>query len=166
LAAAGARVTALDFSDAMLAKARAKPGAERVRWMTHDVDAALCFGDRSFDRVLSALVLEHIPLARLVPFFRELGRVTRPDGRIVVTAMHPAMFQKGISANFHDDEGEIRPRSYVATLSEYVMGAIDAGLAVVTLSEHSVDDSLAARHERSRKLLGWPALFVMVLRPR
>jgi ubiquinone/menaquinone biosynthesis C-methylase UbiE len=164
LAAAGARVTALDFSDAMLSKARAKTGAERVRWITHDADAAaLPFVDRSFDRVLSALVLEHIPLARLVPFFRELGRVTRPDGRIVVTAMHPAMFLKGISANFHDEDGEIRPRSYVATLSDYVMGALDAGLAVVALSEHSVDERVAARHERSRKLIGWPALFVMTL---
>ena len=165
LAAAGARVTALDFSDAMLAKAGAKPGAERVRWITHDADAgALPFPDRSFDRVLSALVLEHIPLDRLPPFFSELGRVTRPDGRIVVTAMHPAMFLKGISANFHDDDGEIRPRSYVATLSDYVMGALDAGLGVIALSEHSVDETIAAKHERSRKLLGWPALFVMTLR--
>ncbi|MEK6206847.1 MAG: class I SAM-dependent methyltransferase [Chloroflexota bacterium] len=166
LAAAGARVTALDFSDAMLAKAHAKPGAERVRWMTHDADALLPFADRSFDRVLSALVLEHIPPARLVPFFRELGRVTRPDGRIVVTAMHPAMFLKGISANFHDEDREIRPRSYVATLSEYVMGAIDAGLEISALAERPVDQALVERYERSGKLLGWPALFVMELRPR
>lgn len=164
LAATGARVTALDFSEEMLAVARGKLGAERVRWMTHDADAALPFADRSFDRVLSALVLEHIPPARLVPFFRELGRVTRPDGRIVVSAMHPAMFQKGISANFQDEEGEIRPRSYVATLSDYVMGALGASLGIVTLSEHSVDEPLAARHERSRKWLGCPALFVMTLR--
>jgi hypothetical protein len=80
--------------------------------------------------------------------------------------MHPAMFLKGISANFQDEEGEIRPRSYVATLSDYVMGAIDAGLEIVRLSEHSVDEKLAARYERSRKLLGWPALFVVVLRAR
>lgn len=165
LAAAGARVTALDFSAAMLTKARAKPGADRVRWIAHDVDTALPFADATFDRVLSALVLEHIPLARLGPFFREMGRVTRHDGRIVVTAMHPAMFLKGISANFHDEEGEIRPRSYVATLSDYVMGALSAGLGVVTLSEHSVDERIAARHERCRKLVGWPALFVMTLAP-
>ena len=165
LAASGARVTALDFSDAMLAKARAKPGAERVRWITHDADAeALPLPDRSFDRVLSALVLEHIPLGRLAPFFRELGRVSRTDGRIVVTAMHPAMFLKGISANFHDEEGEIRPRSYVATLSDYVMAALNAELAVIALSEHSVDERIVAKNQRSRKLLGWPALFVMTLR--
>lgn len=167
LAAAGARVTALDFSDAMLAKARAKPGAERVRWITHDADAAaLPFAEGSFDRVLSALVLEHIALERLVPFFRELGRVTRPDGRVVVTAMHPAMFLKGISANFPDEDGEIRPRSYVATLSEYVMGALDAGLEISALAERPVDEALVERNERPRKLLGWPALFVMELRRR
>lgn len=166
LAAAGARVTALDFSDGMLAKARAKPGAERVRWITHDADGALPFADRSFDCVLSALVLEHIDPTRIAPFFRELGRVTRADGRIVVTAMHPAMFLKGISANFHDEEGEIRPRSYEATISDYVMGALDGGLEIAALAERSVDDRLAARYERSRKLVGWPALFVMELRPR
>jgi malonyl-CoA O-methyltransferase len=165
LAAQGARVTAVDFAEEMLAKARAKPGADRVRWVTHDVDVALPFADRSFARVLSALVLEHIPPAGLPRFFSELARVATPDGRVVVTAMHPAMFLKGISANFQDEEGEIRPRSYVATLSDYVMGAIDAGLEIVRLSEHSVDEALASRYERSRKLLGWPALFVMVLRP-
>jgi len=164
LAAAGARVTALDFSEEMLAKARAKPGAGGIRFVAHDVTAPLPFADGSFDRVLSALVLEHI--AKPAPFFRELGRVARAGGRIVVTAMHPAMFQKGISANFHDDTGEVRPRSYVATVSDYVMGAIEGGLEIVALSEHSVDEPLAERYERARKLLGWPALFVMTLQRR
>ena len=166
LAAQGARVTALDFSDEMLAQARAKPGAELVRWLTHDVGVPLPFGDRTFARVLSALVLEHIPPERLTPFFSELGRVALPDGRIVVTAMHPAMFQRGISANFHDEEGEIRPRSYVATISDYVNGALQADLDIAALAERLVDERLAGRYERSRKLLGRPALFVMELRRR
>jgi ubiquinone/menaquinone biosynthesis C-methylase UbiE len=166
LAESGARVTAVDFSEEMLAKARQKPGAERVRWLVHDVAGheALPFGERSFDRVLSALVLEHIPVEELAAFFRELGRVVRNDGVIVVTAMHPAMFLKGVSANFHDETGEVRPRSYVATLSDYVMGAVHGGLVIVALAEHSVDERLTARNERSRKWLGWPALFVMTLR--
>jgi ubiquinone/menaquinone biosynthesis C-methylase UbiE len=164
LAASGARVTAVDFSDEMLAKARQKPGAERVRWLVHDVAGPLPFGENSFDRVLSALVLEHIPVEELAAFFRDLGRVARNDGVIVVTAMHPAMFLKGVSANFRDESGEVRPRSYVATLSDYVMGAVQGGLVSVALAEHSVDEGLAARNERSRKWLGWPALFVMTLK--
>jgi len=160
----GARVTAVDFSEEMLARARQKAGADRVRWLVHDVALPLPFEARSFDRVLSALVLEHIPVGDLASFFRDLGRVARDDGLIVVTAMHPAMFLKGVSANFRDDSGEVRPRSYVATLSDYVMGAIQAGLVIDALTEHTVDETLAARNERSRKWLGWPALFVMTLR--
>ncbi|HTD63787.1 MAG TPA: class I SAM-dependent methyltransferase [Verrucomicrobiae bacterium] len=166
LADAGARVTAIDFSNEMLAVAREKAGAERIQWMTHDVHAPLPFSDRSFDRVLSALVLEHIPLMELAPFFGELGRVARDDGRIVVTAMHPAMFLRGISANFRDAEREIRPRSHVATVSDYVNAAVRANLEIAALGERSVDEQLAGRYDRSRKLLGWPALLVMELRRR
>jgi ubiquinone/menaquinone biosynthesis C-methylase UbiE len=164
IAERGARVTAIDFSEEMLAKAREKPGAGRVSWLEHDVARPMPFAAGSFDRVLSALVLEHIPVEELASFFRELGRVARRDGVIVVTAMHPAMFLKGVSANFRDENGELRPRSYPATLSDYVMGAIHAGLVVVALGERSVDEGLVARNERATKWLGWPALFVMTLR--
>jgi ubiquinone/menaquinone biosynthesis C-methylase UbiE len=164
IARRGARVTALDFSEEMLAKARQKPGADGVRWLVHDVAKPLPFAAKSFDRVLSALVLEHIPVDELASFLAELGRIARDDGVIVVTAMHPAMFLKGVSANFRDESGEVRPRSYVATLSDYVTGAIHAGLVIVTLYERTVDEELASRNERSRKWLGWPALFVMTLR--
>jgi ubiquinone/menaquinone biosynthesis C-methylase UbiE len=164
LAARGARVTAVDFSDKMLDRARAKAGADRVRFENHDITRRLPYADSSFDRVLSALVLEHV--ADVAGFFRELGRVTRADGRIVVTAMHPAMFLRGVSARFRDEgTGEfLRPRSYVLQLSDYVMGAVDANLRIVSLVERSPDEALAARVPRAAKYLGWPMLFVMSLR--
>jgi ubiquinone/menaquinone biosynthesis C-methylase UbiE len=164
LAARGARVTAIDFSDRMLAKARSKDGADSVRFENHDVTQRLPYADASFDRVLSALVLEHV--ADVTGFLRELGRVTRPDGRIVVTAMHPAMFLRGVSARFRDEEtGEfLRPRSYVMQLSDYVRGALDADLRIVSLVERAPDDALAARVPRAAKYIGWPMLFVMILK--
>ena len=164
LAARGARVTAVDFSDRMLAKARAKAGADRVRFENHDVTRRLPYPDASFDRVLSALVLEHV--ADVAAFFRELGRVTRPDGRIVVTAMHPAMFLRGVSARFKDEgTGEfLRPRSHVMQVSDYVMGALAAKLRIVSLVERSPDEALAARVPRATKYIGWPMLFVMSLK--
>ena len=164
LAARGARVTAIDFSDRMLAKARAKPGADLVRFENYDITKPLPYLDASFDRVLSALVLEHVP--DVAGFLRELGRVTRRDGSIVVTAMHPAMFLRGVSARFrHEETGEfLRPRSYVMRLSDYVMGALDADLRIVSLAERSPDEAFAARVPRAAKYLGWPMLFVMMLK--
>jgi len=164
LAARGARVVAVDFSDQMLAKARAKRGADLVRFENHDLTRPLPYVDASFDRVLSALVLEHVP--DVAGFLRELGRVTRPEGSIVVTAMHPAMFLRGVSARFrHEETGEfLRPRSYVMQLSDYVMGALDADLRIVSLAERSPDEEFAARVPRAAKYLGWPMLFVMSLK--
>ena len=163
LAARGARVTAIDFSDEMVAKARAKKGADRVRFENHDVTERLPYPDGSFDRVLSALVLEHVP--DVEAFLRELARVTRADGRIVVTAMHPAMFLRGVSARFRDQgTGEfLRPRSYAMQLSDYVMAALSADLRIVALVERAPDDALAARVPRAAKYVGWPMLFVMTL---
>src|SRR5262245_47416832 len=57
LAMAGAKVTALDFSEGMLEKARAKPGNEGVRFVVHDLHSPLPFPNASFDLVISGLVL-------------------------------------------------------------------------------------------------------------
>src|SRR5438552_4991460 len=45
LAAAGAFVTAVDYSDGMLAEARRKPGAADVRFLVHDLHEPLPFPD-------------------------------------------------------------------------------------------------------------------------
>src|SRR5438128_6274481 len=60
LAAAGAVVTGVDFSEVMLARARRKPGAGAVRFVQHDLAEPLPFAAAFFDRVLCCLVAEHI----------------------------------------------------------------------------------------------------------
>jgi malonyl-CoA O-methyltransferase len=165
LAAAGARVTAVDFSESMLASARAKPGAADVRFVVHDLRRPLPFPEAAFDLVLCCLVLEHI--GDLDGFFREVARVCRLDGRAVLTAMHPAMMLRGITARFTDPTTgrETRPQSYANQIADYVMAAARAGLRLDHLSEHPVDEELAARSPRSRRYLGWPLLLAMRLRP-
>src|SRR5262245_18573708 len=105
LASQGATVTAIDFSEGMLAQARSKPGADGVRFLVHDLHTTLPFADSTFDVVVSGLVLEH--LRELGPFFAEARRVLKPVGRAVVSAMHPAMFLRGAWARFTaPDSGE------------------------------------------------------------
>jgi len=164
LARRGARVTGVDFSEGMLAKAAAKPGAKAVRFIRHDLSKPLPLRAGSFDRVLCSLVVEHI--RDLGALFRELGRVCRRDGLIVVTAMHPALWLKGQSARFFDPKSgrDIRPRSHRQTLSDYVMAAASAGLRLSAMSEHAPDRALAKRFPRAAKHLGWPLLAVLALR--
>jgi malonyl-CoA O-methyltransferase len=165
MAQAGARVTGVDFSEGMLRRAAAKPGAEGVRFVKHDLESRLPFEDAAFDRVVSCLVLEHIQ--RLDLFFAEIGRVCKPDGLIVLSAMHPAMMLRGVEAHFHDPETgqEVWPAGARNQVSDFVMAASRAGLAFAQMSEHVIDERLAERSPRARKHLGWPLLLMMCLRP-
>lgn len=161
---AGAEVTALDFSEGMLATARTRPGADRIRFMTHDLGRPLPLEDEAFDRVVSCLVLEHIQ--RLDPFFAEMRRVCRAKGAVIVTAMHPAMMLRGVQARFHDPASGrvVRPKSWPNQISDFVMAVVRAGLSIESMVEHAVDEQLAAESPRAMKHLGWPLLIAMKLK--
>ncbi|MGA2139190.1 MAG: class I SAM-dependent methyltransferase [Verrucomicrobiia bacterium] len=165
LSAAGATVHALDFSEAMLERAKAKPGASNVVFQAHDLAKPLPFANETFDRVVCGLVIDHI--ADLDGLFREMSRVCRPDGFVVVSVMHPAMMLRGVQARFTDPASgrETRPASCPHQLSDYFMAAARAGFLFDHLSEQAVDEALASRLERARRYLGWPMLFLMRLAP-
>jgi SAM-dependent methyltransferase len=44
----------------------------------------LPFAPGSFDKIFSIDLLEHLPAEAIEPFFEELGRVLKPDGRIMI----------------------------------------------------------------------------------
>lgn len=163
LAEAGAAVAAVDFSEGMLAAARTKPHAEKVRFLAHDLHAPLPFPAAAFDLVVSGLVLEH--LHDLNPFFAEARRVLRPGGRAVVSAMHPAMFLRGTMAQFTDPlSGElVRPGSVPHSVGEFVMAAVRAGFRLDAVDEAAPDAAFATRYPRAAKYVGWPMLVVLRL---
>ncbi len=164
LAAAGAKVTALDFAEGMLERARAKADGEAITFITHDLTQPFPLESVSFDRVLCCLVLDHI--ADLKSFFAELRRICKPTGFIVVSSMHPAMMLRGVQARFIEPASgrRIYPHSEPNQISDYVMAAVHAGLQLEHFSEHAVDSKLAAASPRAAKYLGWPLLLLMRLK--
>jgi len=165
LAAAGARVAAVDFSAGMMRQARVKPGAGAVEWLVSDLTRPLPFADAAFDRIVCCLVLEHIP--DLAAIFAEMRRVLRSGGFAVASNMHPAMMLKGVQARFHDPATgrEIRPASRGHQVSDYVVGALAARMRPVVMTEHAPDAALAARLPRAERYVGWPMLLLFVLAP-
>lgn len=160
----GARVTAVDFSDGMIARAKRRPEWGDVRFIEHDLHRPLPFADASFDRVVSRLVLDHIQ--RPGGLIGELGRVCRPDGFVLLSIMHPAMMLRGVQARFRDPESgaKIAPRSAANEIADYVNGALAAGLRIDHFSEHRFDEEAAATCPRGEKYVGWPILMLMRLR--
>jgi SAM-dependent methyltransferase len=80
----GARVAALDAAETLLAIARERLPAADVR--EGDLEA-LPFPDGSFDAVTAVNSIFYA--ADMAAAMRELGRVVRPGGRVVVTAWGP-----------------------------------------------------------------------------
>jgi malonyl-CoA O-methyltransferase len=164
-AAAGARVTAVDFSEAMLQRARTKPGAAAINFRRHNLADPFPLESAAFDRVFCCLVLDHI--AGLDKFFLELRRLCRPKGCIVISVMHPAMSLRGVQARFIDPASgrRVSPASHAHQMSDYLMAAVRASLALEYVGEYAMDATLAAQSPRAARYLGWPMLLLLRLVP-
>ena len=166
LANLGAKVTAVDFSHGMLDAAKQKPGASAITWIQHDLSTPLPLLSGSFDRVVCALVFDHI--VDVTHLFRELGRICKSgtESFILVTIMHPAIMLNGVQARFTDPTSgrRIMPQSVPNQISDYINGATRAGLSISHMSEYAVDDELIAICPRAEKHRDWPLLLTLKLR--
>ena len=162
-AAAGAHVTAVDFSAAMMERARAKPGAQAVTFLQHDLAKPFPLDSAAFDRVLCCLVLDHI--TALDQFFGELRRLCRRTGCVIISVMHPAMSLRGVQARFIDPATgrRISPAGHAHQMSDYLTATVRAGLKLEHVSEHAADAALAAASPRAARYIGWPMLLLMKL---
>jgi ubiquinone/menaquinone biosynthesis C-methylase UbiE len=78
-----ARVTAIDFSPAMLAQANRKKGARDIEVDLHLMDIEfLQFADNSFDTVVGSFVFCSVPSP--AKGLKELHRVCKPGGKVLL----------------------------------------------------------------------------------
>jgi len=130
------QILALDFSDGMLDKARARlDGVERVRFVLHDLRQPWPVEEASRDRVLSNLVLEHIEDLRSI--FAQAARVLRPGGSFLLSELHPFRQLQGAGAKFvRPEDALVEPvRAFLHDVSEFVSAGFAAGLELRMLEE-------------------------------
>jgi len=137
LAARGHRVLGVDASPAMLEHARrAVPNADlRIGDL-----GALPVDSASVDLAVCALALSHC--TDLGPAVRELGRIVRPGGRVIVSDFHPVMIALGGSAFFVATDGSSgHVRSFCHWHGEYLAAFAAAGLDVLGCVEPPVSEA-------------------------
>lgn len=161
---AGAKVTALDFTPEMLARAKAKIGDRGVGWVRHVLPRPLPFRSDTFEIVVMGLVAEHV--ADLDALLAEAARVLAPGGRCILSALHEERTAEGQRARFIDPQtGLRRPiETYHRPLDAYREAALGAGLALVGEQTLEVTGELAQRLSRAARYvgrpLGWVACWV------
>ena len=92
LAAVGASVTVLDFSEQQLARDRAVAERDGLRLETVQADMTdlSLFADQSFDLVIHPVANVYIP--DIQPVWREAARVLRSGGRLLAGFMNPMLY--------------------------------------------------------------------------
>jgi SAM-dependent methyltransferase len=163
LAARGHRVIGVDLSREMLDRARAKvPAGDFLQGSL----AALPLGFASVDAAICALAMVHF--ADVSGVARELARVVRPGGRVMVSDVHPFLILLGWQAQFRTAGGQVGfmrihphlPSDYwqaFAAVGLRVRGCYEsrltAGAAVTVAAERLPDANRAA-------FVGLPAIIV------
>jgi SAM-dependent methyltransferase len=126
LAKRGHEVVGIDSSEEMLAAARARHPS--IDFRRGDL-TALPVDPASGDLLTCALALQHV--ADLRAAFTEFARVIRPGGTIIVSDLHPTMFDLGGGAFYPSRDGGFAVvRSHPRTVSDHVNAAMAAGLTL------------------------------------
>lgn len=127
----GGVVTAVDFSEAMVEKARGKFSDERVRWCVADA-AALPLAPASVDRVICFSAWPHFPNPSEV--LKEMNRILRPGGFFEILHIDGRAKINGI----HSSAGPAIAHDLLSPASE-IAGVFPASGFAVEVCEDSAD---------------------------
>ena len=135
----GSQVQAIDFSQAMLNKAKEKLDSDNVTFSMGDITEKWILSDRSVDLVTCNLVLEHIQDLSFI--FSEANRVLIDGGIMFVSELHPFKQYLGTKANYKTGKGVVKITSFVHHIADFFNAAKNNGLIVEDLQEwwHEAD---------------------------
>jgi malonyl-CoA O-methyltransferase len=117
----GERVLALDISEGMLKKAKAKLDSDNLIFSAADITRQWPCADGSIDLVVCNLVLEHI--ADLSFIFSEAVRCLVDGGRFFICELHPFRQYQGSQARFQKDQNRIEIQAFVHHISDFLVAA-------------------------------------------
>ena len=133
LADIGERVLALDFSHAMINRAREKLSLDHVTFAVADLTYSWPCDDQSVDLIVCNLVLEHI--GDLSFIFSEAFRALMAGGHFFIWELHPFRQYQGIKANFKRDQGTTVIPVFVHHISEFIRVAQSNKLTIESFNE-------------------------------
>jgi len=115
------------------------------------------------DGAVCSLVLEHVE--DLTSMLRQLRRVCKLNGFVLISDIHPTLASAGAAANFEDPSTgqKVFPRGYRHEISDYLRAANDAGFRIGALTEVIVDEKFLDAGPRAAKYVGWPMLLLFSL---
>jgi ubiquinone/menaquinone biosynthesis C-methylase UbiE len=132
-------ITAVDLSEEMLAKAKARINSHNVEFIQADITEQWQFTRRQYDLVSFSLVLEHIQ--DLDHIFSEVSKSIDQGGHVYIGELHPFKQYSGSKARFDTEDGTQVVECFNHHISEFIQTAKRHGLHLVDLNEHFDNDN-------------------------
>ena len=134
------QITAVDLSEAMLAKAKAKISSPAVNFIQADITGNWNFAEQQYDLVTFSLVLEHIQ--NIDHIFSEVSKSLTKGGHVYVGELHPFKQYAGTKARFETEEGLHIVDCYNHNISEFTQAAKKHQLNIIDINEYfDADDN-------------------------
>ena len=128
------QITAVDFSEKMLAKAKEKISSKKVNFIEADITKNWFFTKQKFDLVTFSLVLEHIQ--HLEPIFAKVAKALNSGGYLYVGELHPFKQYSGSKARFDSENGLQIVTCFTHHLSDFIQAAKKNSLALLEVNEY------------------------------
>ena len=135
------QITAVDLSEEMLAKAKAKINTTAVQFIQADIIHNWTFTTKQYDLITFSLVLEHIQ--NLDHIFSETSKALNKGGYVYIGELHPYKQYAGSKARFETAEGLHVVECYNHHLSEFTQAAKKYNLAIIDINEYKDDNDPA-----------------------
>lgn len=132
------RITAIDFSEEMLEKAKAKINSGMVNFQNADIKKQWTFADSKYDLVTFSLVLEHIK--EIDDIMRKVSAVISPQGYVYIGELHPFKQYTGTKARFDSEAGVQIVECYNHNISDFTQSALENGFELIDINEFFDDN--------------------------
>ena len=139
------RVLSLDFSAAMIEKAKQRVPSANVTFEIADITKRWPADDQLFDLVVCNLVLEHVEELSFI--FAEAARVLISGGKFFVCEFHPFRQYHGRQARFQQAEETTHITAFLHHITDFLKAAESHQLKLDTLKEwwHKEDEGKPPR---------------------
>ena len=130
LARNGWNVTALDSNSEMLSIAKRAAGDEglTIQFIQSPIEGGLSTPSTSFDLVVCALTLCHVPDLRGA--IREFHQALAPGGHLLITDVHPDFISAGMPTQFVENDVTYHLPNEPHTRDDYLQSIEDTGLDI------------------------------------
>lgn len=131
-------ITAVDFSEKMLEKARQKNYSDKVSFVQADILQDWAFAVLNYDLVVFSLVLEHVK--DLEAIFEKVKAVLAPQGYVYIGELHPFKQYNGTKARYETSEGTQELTCFNHHVADFIQAAFRVGFEIIDFQEHFDND--------------------------